>query len=283
MSSIGIPHSSFNIDLVKTGTAANPTNTAQSLALVYTCLNTRDCDGRDDEEVYWTGQIVGTKLQDVLEDAGIGVIRDLGFSQNVFNGLTTWASRKPASYFMWDGVEMRNSIFAGTLGGTVADSVSNNPAQQTSLTSTFQGNISNGHTLTVTGPVTGTPLTNGQYLDAAHIQGYINDGGPSNDGKSGDVLTVTTVVDGVLAVGQNLYDANRVIYDDHSHGSYTTITTDASNTHRPHARDRHVLVDGGPGTYLVSAAQFVNSSSLFRGKMALALSMLQIWASHRSQ
>ena len=133
LSSIGIPHSLFNIDLVKTGTAADPTNTAQSIALVYTCLNTGNCDGRDDEKVYWTGQIVGTKLQDVLEGAGIGVIRDLGFSQNVFNGLTTWASRKPASYFMWDGIEMRNSIFAGTLGGTVADSLSNNPTQQSKL------------------------------------------------------------------------------------------------------------------------------------------------------
>ena len=244
--------SSLSINLRSTGTITNQSNTAQNIALVYSCLNTGHCDGEDDEEVYWTGQIIGTKLKQVLTGAGIGVIRDLGFTQNVFSGLTTWGSRKPATYYAWGTTEMRNSIYTGSRGG--------NPVQTANTTTSFTGSIS-GSILTASN-VTGK-IANGQYLDAAHVKGTISNGSKG----AGTILNVNSVVDGTLAVGQFLYDAGGVISDNFSTGAYTRITTNSRNTTPTSCGGSPCTGAGGIGTYLVSISQYVTPNNLWGAKI----------------
>ena len=214
----------LSINLSSTGTSTNMTNTAQNIALIFT-----DDSGNiatDDEPLYWSGQIVGRKLKQILTQAKIGVIRDLGFTNNVFTNLTTWATRKPATYWSWQSVEMRRSLYAGVV------------TQRNGAAISFTGSI-DGTTLTASN--VGGALTVGQYLDAAHIQATISNGPDS----ASSVLNVTNVLDGTLAVGQTLYDRRGVI------GSGIKIIAFGTGT-------------GGRGTYTVSKSQNVSSAQLMK-------------------
>jgi hypothetical protein len=266
-----------SINLRQTGTNANQAQTAQNIALVFHCAGSGagSCvsgSADDDEPTYWTGQIVSPQLKKVVQQAGIGVIRDLGFTQNTKNNLTTWATRKPAAYWSWSGVELRCGALCGN--GSIHYYVPT-PTQSTATTNftaqigaSFTGSGS-GTNLTVTGisgclvlgdVITGTGVpanttivsgpSNGgngtyvtsqattasgtitatgtcmavtaisagsmaitEYLDAAHAIGFIDDGlgGGTFDGNNGTTLTITSTVDGTIAIGQIIYDGNNVV------------------------------------------------------------------------
>ena len=136
--------------LLKTGTARNPTNTVQNLGFYYTCLNFGSCSGMDDEVVYWTGQIGGTKFINTLATMNVGVLRDLGWSNTNFGNQTTWSTRKPTSYFNWDSTYLSSALYAGVTTSTTSTDVA------------FTGSIK-GSVLTVSAVSTGT-IAIGQYL-----------------------------------------------------------------------------------------------------------------------
>jgi len=141
----------WNLAILQTGTALDQTNTVQSLALYYSCLNIHSCSGADDEKVYWTGQIAGTKFLSTLAGMKAGVLRDLGWSNTNFGNQTTWSTRKPASYFSWDSTYLTNRLYAGITRAT----------KQTG--SVFTASIG-GNILTVTSISSGS-IAVGYYLD----------------------------------------------------------------------------------------------------------------------
>lgn len=237
----------FILYLNSTGTASDRTNTAQNIALLFHCNATAggSCipgDRFDDEEVYWTGQIVSPVWKAVMQD-NMGVIRDLGLANNLDTNTTTWASRSLASYWSWVAPEMRNSIYAGSHGG--------NPIQAPPLKISFTGSLS-GTTLNASN-LNGGALRPGVYLDAAHVEATIDNGA----GGAGNVLTVTKVADGTVSLGESLYDVQGVI------ASSTVVTGSASNAAM--CGSSLCTGDGGTGTYLLSGgAQRVSSTQLYR-------------------
>ena len=241
--------------ILQTGTAGDQANTISNLAFVYTCLNSGNCDGQDDEAIYWTGQIAGTQFKTMIGQSGIGVIRDLGTAQNVFTNVTTWATRAPASYWAFGGNEYRNSIYTGSHGG--------NPKRGASAVTSFTGELNHTtHILTVTGAANGT-ITNGMYLDDAHVEGYINDGGPENDGIAGLVLTVTNVIDGAININDNLYVfSGAPISQNANTGVYTRVIGDQNSSST--CGGSACTGTGGTGTYLVSISQDVTRADISR-------------------
>ena len=172
----------------------------------------------------------------------MGVIRDLGLADNLDTTVTTWASRSLASYWSWVAPEMRDGIYAGSHGG--------NPKQAPPLKINFTGRIS-GSTLTATG-VTAGALAPGQYLDGAHIEGTIDNG----IGGAGNILTVTSTVDGTVAIGETLYDVQGVIAD------RTTIIGSVANS--AVCGGSPCTGNGGNGTYLLSGgSQHVTPARLY--------------------
>lgn len=326
----------LSLPLSATGTATNPTDTVQNVAIVYSCLNLpsypSSCQPNgtsafDDEEVYWSGQIVSTVFKSRMAHT-MGVIRDLGFDLNIDNNKTTWASRKPSAYYSWASVEMRDSIYAGDHGGNPTQTANSTASFTAQIGATFTGNSSGSQTLTVTA-VTGcifagdtitsgatttvivsggpggacpgagtyttkgnTTFTNasvtdtssvldvtasssgslrvGDYLDAAHIEGYQNDGGAEGDGIAGQVLTVTNVLDGTLKVGQIIYQIGaggqfNIIYNNNNGDNvYSTITGSALNSAT--CNGTPCTGTGGTGTYLIAKSQYFTRAQLANNK-----------------
>lgn len=151
----------WKVQLRASGSSLDNTNLVSSLGFYYSCTNTGACSGDNDEAVYWTGQLVGTKFKSIWQDLGMSTFRDLGFVlRNNRTNITTWASRKPSAYIVWVGDDLRASIYAGTATD-----------EGTSTPVTFTGEIQNSSIcanggaclLSVTG-ISGT-LALGMYLD----------------------------------------------------------------------------------------------------------------------
>lgn len=261
--SFNVVNSIFNFNLRSTGTVGNQSQTAQNIALLFHCAGTGagSCvvgSSDDDEQTYWGGTIVSPRLKTAIKAAGIGVVRDLGFTNNVFNNLSTWGTRKPSAYMSWGGIEMRCGQSCGN--GSINYWVGN--ATQSAPTSvTFTGCINDGGacgdavagTTLQASSVTGT-LAIGHVLDAAHVVGTIDNCTPScGSGSNGNILNVTSVTDGTVALSQTVYDAN---------GSFGTVTITGSAGNSATCGASACTGNGGTGTYLLSANRLVNSNSL---------------------
>lgn len=66
-----------------------------------------------DEVALNAGQIFGVKFKERLLEAKFGVIRFLGWQNGNTTNVTTWATRKPLTYFSYHSYELRPSLYAG--------------------------------------------------------------------------------------------------------------------------------------------------------------------------
>jgi hypothetical protein len=142
----------WNLNIRKSGTSGAQTNIVGNLAFLYT--NDKR-DAQDDEAVYWTGEIFGTLFKSKLLQANFGVFRDLDWGQANVSNCTTWATRKPVTYWSYQASEMRNSLYANP-GVNATYGYSTN-------TISFTASISNGffgagHDMNVTAASSGTLL-----------------------------------------------------------------------------------------------------------------------------
>lgn len=67
----------------------------------------------NDETALNAGQVFGVKFKQRLIEAGFGVIRFLGWQAGNICQVSTWNSRRPASFVWYSGSETRPSIYAG--------------------------------------------------------------------------------------------------------------------------------------------------------------------------
>jgi hypothetical protein len=67
----------------------------------------------DDEAAWLAGDVFGVKFKERLIEGNFGVLRFLNWSQGNLSQVTTWATRKPATYFSYGAMELRSSIYAG--------------------------------------------------------------------------------------------------------------------------------------------------------------------------
>lgn len=67
----------------------------------------------DDESALQEGLVFGAKFKQRLLEANFGVIRFLNWQDANTTNVTTWASRKPASYAFYSASEFRPGLYAG--------------------------------------------------------------------------------------------------------------------------------------------------------------------------
>lgn len=67
----------------------------------------------DDEAAINAGHVFGAKFKERLLEARFGVIRFLGWQDGNTSNVTTWATRKPVTYYSYGAQELRAGIFAG--------------------------------------------------------------------------------------------------------------------------------------------------------------------------
>lgn len=67
----------------------------------------------NDEAALASGEIFGKKFKERLQEAKFGVIRFLGWQNGNTTNVTTWATRKPVSYYSYQASELRSSLYAG--------------------------------------------------------------------------------------------------------------------------------------------------------------------------
>jgi len=67
----------------------------------------------DDEIAINAGQIFGAKFKARLQEARFGVLRFLNWQNSNQTNVTTWATRRAASYIFYSGYELRSSLYAG--------------------------------------------------------------------------------------------------------------------------------------------------------------------------
>jgi hypothetical protein len=91
------------VSLKSTASPRNPANTARYVAFFHA----------GDEKTYWTGEIFSPLFRQRLKEGNFSVIRDLNWSMMNTSNCTTWATRKPATYWSYGAPEMRKSLYAG--------------------------------------------------------------------------------------------------------------------------------------------------------------------------
>ena len=132
----------------------NPSNIAKWIALLWTD-DTRNL-ATDDEAIYWTGEIFGTRMLQILKAGKFGVLRNLGWATQNAPAVTTWSTRKPKTYFSYNVPEMRNSLYSGIATRLSSKAVS------------FAGSLApagGANSLLTVTAVTFGALAVGQYLD----------------------------------------------------------------------------------------------------------------------
>lgn len=67
----------------------------------------------DDEAAWLAGDVFGVKFKERLIEGNFGVLRFLNWLRGNYSQITTWATRKPTSYFSYGAMEFRPSIYAG--------------------------------------------------------------------------------------------------------------------------------------------------------------------------
>ena len=67
----------------------------------------------NDEAALNAGEVFGAKFKQRLVEANFGVIRFLNWQSGNTTNVTTWATRKPASYVFYAGSEFRGTLYAG--------------------------------------------------------------------------------------------------------------------------------------------------------------------------
>lgn len=68
---------------------------------------------KNDEALYWAGQLTGSLFKLRVQQGNFSVLRDLNTAGTNITNVTTWATRKPTAYFSYLAPEMRNSLYAG--------------------------------------------------------------------------------------------------------------------------------------------------------------------------
>jgi hypothetical protein len=66
-----------------------------------------------DEAALIAGQVFGVKFKQRLQEANFGVIRFLAWQDGNTTNVSTWATRKPLSYFSYASSELRANLYAG--------------------------------------------------------------------------------------------------------------------------------------------------------------------------
>jgi hypothetical protein len=144
--------SQWILNIRKSGTSGARTNIVGNLAFLYT--NDKR-DAQDDEAVYWTGEIFGTLFKSKLLQANFGVFRDLDWGQANVSNCTTWATRKPVTYWSYQVSEMRNSLYANPGVNATYGYSTNTIAFTASISNGFGGA---GYDMNVTAVSSGTLL-----------------------------------------------------------------------------------------------------------------------------
>jgi hypothetical protein len=67
----------------------------------------------DDESALKNGQVFGTRFKQRLQEANFGVVRFLAWQSANTTNVTTWATRRPVSYFTYSGSELRPALYCG--------------------------------------------------------------------------------------------------------------------------------------------------------------------------
>jgi hypothetical protein len=72
----------------------------------------------DDAALQASGEIFGTEFLRRVREANFGVLRFMVWHDNNTSNMTTWRTRKPASYMTYLGHQLNNSFYAGTASHT---------------------------------------------------------------------------------------------------------------------------------------------------------------------
>lgn len=67
-----------------------------------------------DEALYAAGQLTGVKFAQRVRQGNFAYLRDLNTSNGNISNVTTWATRKPASYISYQAPEMRPSLYVAS-------------------------------------------------------------------------------------------------------------------------------------------------------------------------
>jgi hypothetical protein len=91
--------------------SSSPSNYVRSIAIMHV----------DDEAAWLSGEIFGKQFKAVLRKGGFGVYRFMNWALNNIPNISTWDTRKPATYFTFADDEYRASLFAGTTTNSAND------------------------------------------------------------------------------------------------------------------------------------------------------------------
>jgi hypothetical protein len=161
----------------------------------------------DDEAALNAGQVFGVRFKQRLAEANFGVIRFLNWQLGNTTNVTTWATRKPATYVFYSGTELRGSLYAGlttntgaaysaTLDGfklvdkatiTVKFNASNAGPCTLNVSGTGNINILNAYSTALSGnnyPIGGTWQSIATLVYDATLNAWIKQGG---DGALGSI------------------------------------------------------------------------------------------------
>jgi hypothetical protein len=107
------------------------------------------------------GEVFTSTFKNGLSDAGFGVLRFLNWQSANTTNMTTWATRKPSTFFSYSATEFRASLYCGATGGSVNTytitgngtgvSASGGPSDKTMLHLRFHVNASGASTLSLNG------------------------------------------------------------------------------------------------------------------------------------
>lgn len=119
----------ISVNMANTAVSGSKTSTSGSGRYVFSTTETRFSIGisaignpritnlqvfhASDEAALNAGQVFGAKFKERLKEGNFGVIRFLNWQRGNTTNVTTWATRRPASYVFYSGSELRASLYAG--------------------------------------------------------------------------------------------------------------------------------------------------------------------------
>lgn len=110
----------------------------------------------DDADIL-AGKVFGTEFKRLLKTEGrFGVIRFMDWQGTNTSAVTTWWTRRAASYVTYGSTEYRPSIYAGTTSNTGNDYTVSAPAMSSALGAAWDGVLRNKTTVIVTFNVSAT-------------------------------------------------------------------------------------------------------------------------------
>jgi hypothetical protein len=161
-----------------------------------------------DEAALQAGQVFGAKFKQRLIEANFGVVRFLNWQNGNGTNITTWATRRPQTYFTYSASEFRPSLYAGPTVGSGGTYSATLPGFQlvdkSTITVKFNGSYNGPCTLNVNGtgnisilneyaqplsanfyPIGGSSQSLATFVFDATLRAWMKQGGDAASGSVG--------------------------------------------------------------------------------------------------